>query len=61
MRTAVKLEQRIAALKRLQEQRIALTARRKAEMDAVVEVKQREIDNLEATLAHRSAELKVAT
>lgn len=40
----------LANLERMQEQRRAMVERRKTEMDAVVEKKDREIANLRATL-----------
>lgn len=50
MSDQARLRRKIAARKALQEQRIALVAQQKNDLDAAVERAQREIDNLEAQL-----------
>lgn len=55
------MSRHIANLERLQAMRIAVVGERKAELDAVVEDKQREIDNYKAVQAQAPALLKIAT
>lgn len=55
------LRQRIARLEQLQAARITRHETFKAEMDALVEVRQREIDNLRAMLTGQPALFQVAT